>query len=189
MQHSESQFEPTTARHEFGHAVMYWIMKDYFPDVTVLGKRGFCEQSATGLTVVEDLLYTLGGPAAEVEYHARSADLATSRTHDLQYCRNLISSRWNELPGICDHDGQGLPTEREIEAKLSDFFVEACDTLWNYRDLIDYLVDELLEKRDSDSMIGWTWLTGAESLRIAGHKTNWCIPDGESHYDAPEDVL
>lgn len=173
LQEKQIELERTTARHEFGHAVMFWILKDMFPAVSVSGANGFCHQTGSGLTAKEDLWYTLGGLAAEEEFYASSLNLRQSSTGDLAHARKLILDCWGELSGM----DTGL-TEDRIHGILYEEFRDVCETLWSYRELIDHLVEEIIEKRELQPMIESVSLSSEEALRIAGVQTNWCVPDG-----------
>jgi len=87
----------STARHEAGHAVMYWLSGRWAPEVSVVAREGsggrmwrFEEQeSYTRDELLASIRTALGGRAAELLYYGQDGGLSTGAAGDLQHATGV----------------------------------------------------------------------------------------------------
>ncbi|WP_417737483.1 hypothetical protein [Rosistilla oblonga] len=142
--------EESTARHEAGHAVMYWMLTGHIPSIVVAGGDGHCDGSAMELTEAQDLHYTLAGFAAEGNYIYIDFDPANSEASDIDHARDLIRIKLKRRSSNCGDDRNTEPTFEEINNELYDCFGITCRKLIKKKGAIERIVGEFRRQRDKD---------------------------------------
>ncbi|MDZ4877305.1 MAG: ATP-dependent zinc metalloprotease FtsH 2 [Chroococcidiopsis cubana SAG 39.79] len=164
-----------TAYHEIGHAILMTLLENAAPlnRVSIIprssGLAGFAQtipdeenvdsDSLSRAWILDNITYTLGGRAAEVEIFG-SAEVATGVKSDLE--RATYLARQMVRYGMSDFRNVVLePTEyfsaeysvemgnkidREVRAILESCYQRARTIIREYRALIDRLVDVLIEQ-------------------------------------------
>jgi ATP-dependent Zn protease len=99
MKHWSPEFLESTARHEAGHAVMYWLSGWWSPEVSIIARAdhgGGMRRSETDIKresltrdeILANIRTALGGRAAEILYYGEKG-LTTGASGDLEHVTNL----------------------------------------------------------------------------------------------------
>jgi ATP-dependent metalloprotease FtsH len=94
------EFLESTARHEAGHTIMYWLSGWWSPEVSIVARgdhgggmrRSEAEMKRESLTreeMLERIRTSLGGRAAELLYYGPNAGLTTGAAGDLEHATHI----------------------------------------------------------------------------------------------------
>lgn len=167
------EFLESTARHEAGHTIMYWLSGWWSPEVSIVARadhgggmrRAEAEMKRESLSR-EDLLAsvrtTLGGRAAEIIYYGDEAGLTTGASGDLAHatqvvrqmiCRYGMNEEFGLLaaPELFKHaEAIGSPTYERVNqaaaAILKEQMAQTLQLLEANRPHLDAVAKALLEK-------------------------------------------
>ncbi len=167
------EFLESTARHEAGHTILYWLSGWWSPEVSIIARadhgggmrRSEEEMKRESLTREEMLARirtSLGGRAAEILYYGREAGLTTGASGDLEnatnvarnmICRFGMDDEFGLLatPELFKHaEAMGSPTYQrvnEVAGKILKEQMEATVKLLEAnRRHLDAVAKALLEK-------------------------------------------
>jgi ATP-dependent metalloprotease FtsH len=94
------EFLESTARHEAGHTIMYWLSGWISPEVSIVARADhgggmrraeieIKKESLTRSDMLGSIRTALGGRAAEIVYYGKEAGLTTGASGDLEYSTNI----------------------------------------------------------------------------------------------------
>jgi len=137
------------AMHEAGHAAMLWVLGFRATDVYVDTYWSGAVENPGKMDPRSCVLFNLAGYAAESQYQLWGpVDLAPSKTtsQDFTHARVLLN-HYERLR----HRFRGEEVERDeidvldVEAALRRYFDMACEMLYDHKELVEWLTEELEE--------------------------------------------
>ena len=155
-----------TARHEAGHALLYWLGGQNPSFVTVVARGNFggymqhADNEQKGHYTRQELLYlirvSLGGRAAEVVYYGEEEGVSTGASSDLEHATQLALSMITRYGmddlglGTFGLDSADPQYAAQIRARVNQIlqqeYANAKQLIADNKKAIDALVDALLEK-------------------------------------------
>lgn len=155
-----------TARHEAGHALLYWLGGQNPSFVTVVARGNFggymqhADNEDKGKYTRQELLYlirvSLGGRAAEVVYYGEEEGVSTGASSDLEHATQLALSMITRYGmddlglGTFGLDSADPEYAAQIRARVNQIlqqeYANAKQLIADNRKAIDALVAALLEK-------------------------------------------
>ena len=167
------EFLESTARHEAGHTIMYWLSGWISPEVSIVARADHgggmrrCEaeikrESLTKEELLGRIRTCLGGRAAEILYHGQEKGMTTGAAGDLEHATNIarqmiccygMDGDFGLLatPELFKHaEGISSPTYQRVNEAASKILKEEMEMtlklLEENRKQLDIVAKMLLEK-------------------------------------------
>ncbi|MHC4789470.1 MAG: AAA family ATPase, partial [Planctomycetota bacterium] len=150
-----------TARHEAGHAIMYWLAGRWPAYVTVVSRGehgGYMapagaeieqQESRTRQELLADIRVCLGGRGAEIVYYGQEGGVSSGAAADLQRASSLARTMicrlgMHEEFGLLVGGGRDSEADEAAAEMLSAQMAQTLDLLAENRRHLDAVVDALL---------------------------------------------